>query len=174
VDVFKKVDLAIEALKNAEEKTGFAPPASNEDLARFNALLEEAKLPQIPVDFMYLLSKFGACQGPYVEIYGLKGLDGAQKPDDVLSIEYSLALNTAQNDDDDDPKALLLGRIPAYPPPGLSYDLVYKNGAYHHVEDDRGVLTYFQGPDNIGDFILKEMKTAKADKQRKEVEKWSD
>ncbi|HRI77539.1 MAG TPA: hypothetical protein PLX33_11215 [Alphaproteobacteria bacterium] len=167
--VFEKVDLAIKALQNAEEKTSFAPPASREELARLNALLAEAKLPELPVDFMYLLSRCGSCEGRYFNIYGTQGLQGAAKPDDVLMIDYSIDIN--REEDDDDPKGLYLGDIPGLMPYGIHYKLVYKNGLYYHLEDDRGVLSYFNGPDNIGDFIMKEIKTAEAGRRRAEVEK---
>ncbi|MDP2206958.1 MAG: hypothetical protein Q8K65_11700 [Alphaproteobacteria bacterium] len=169
MNVFEKVDLAIKTLQNAEEKTTFAPPASNEELARLNALLAEAKLPELPADFMYLLSKCGACKGPYFNIYGTEGLQGAGKPDDVLMIAYSIDIN--RDEDDDDPKGLDLGDIPGLQPYGMRYQLAYKNGVYHHLEDDRGVLSYFNGPDNIGDFIMKEIKSAEAGRLRAEVEK---
>jgi len=162
LDALDKIDLAFETLKNAAHKTEFAPPALQADIARLNALLEKAKLPPLPVDFMYLLRKFSACKGPYFEIYGLKGLAEAQKPEDVYLIDLSLDLN--HDADEDDPKGLVLGHMPGHPLRGLRYDLVYKNNAYYHVEDDRGVLTYFEGPAYIGDFILKELKTLEAAK----------
>jgi hypothetical protein len=166
LNVFEKVDLAIKTLQNAEEKTTFAPPASNEELARLNALLAEAKLPELPVDFMYLLSKCGACEGRYFNIYGTAGLQGASQPDDVLMIAYSIDIN--RDEDDDDPKGLYLGDMPGLQPFRLRYQLVYKNGVYHHLEDDRGVLAYFNGPDNIGDFIMKEIRTE--DKNRRQAD----
>lgn len=164
LNVFEKIDLAIKTLQNAEEKTTFAPPASNEELARLNALLAEAKLSELPADFMYLLSKCGACEGRYFNIYGTQGLQSAGKPDDVLMIDYSIDLN--RDEDDDDPKGLYLGDMPGLQPYGIHYKLVYKNGIYHHLEDDRGVLSYFNGPDNIGDFIMKEIRTEDKNKRQ--------
>jgi hypothetical protein len=170
LDVFEKVDLAIKALQNAEEKTVFAPPASRTDLLLFNDLLAEAQLPQLPLDFMYLLSKFSACKGPYFNIDVLDGLEGAQKPEDVYSIDYATELNQDENDIED--KVLPLGVMPSADPFGISYMLFYKDGHYYHVENERGhTLHYFIGPDNIGDFILKELKTAATARQSREVEK---
>jgi hypothetical protein len=166
LNVFEKVDLAIKTLQSAEEKTTFAPPASNEELARLNALLTEAKLPELPVDFMYLLRKCGACEGRYFNIYGTEGLQGAGKPDDVLMIDYSIDLNRDEDDDDDDPKGLCLGDMPGLQPFRLRYQLVYKNGIYYHLEDDRGALAYFNGPDNIGDFIMKEIEAEDKNKRQ--------
>lgn len=170
MDAFKKVDLAVDALKNAAEKTVFGPVVPDEALARFNKMLEDVRRPPLPLDFMYLLHAFGPCTGPYVEIYGLEKLIEAQGPPDIWALAYALEVD----EDDEEPKLLWLGRLPPQPPPGMGYDLAYKDGAYYHVEDDRGVLTYFRGADNIGDFILNEIKTAKAARSRKEVEKWSD
>ncbi|MDE1151020.1 MAG: SMI1/KNR4 family protein [Micavibrio sp.] len=172
MNIFEKVDAAFKALQNAEGKTEFAPPVSNEDIERLNNILDAAKLPHLPVDFMYLLRKFGGCKGPYFEIYGLCGLHGTGNLDDLFLLDDSLYLN--RGIDDDEPKGLLLGCMPRKYTFDLEYKLVYKDGAYHHVEDDRGVMNYFQGLDNIGDFIIKEIKAAMADKRRRDVEKWSD
>lgn len=173
MDVFEKVDLAIKALQNAEEKTVFAPPASSADISRFNDLLAAAKLPQLPLDFMYLLSKFGACDGPYFKINLLDGLHGAREPQDVPAIEYAIALNSGEEDEAE--RALPLGDIPGLHLYGLTYQLFFKGGNYYHVENERGhTLHYFIGPDNIGDFIIKEIKNAEAGRQKIAVEKLSE
>lgn len=170
MDVFEKVDQAIKALHNAREQTVFAPPATPDDLRRFNDLLAEAQLPPLPADFMYLLSKFGGCTGAYFRIDVLDGLQGAQKPQDVDSIDYAIWLNRDEPDIED--KVLPLGVMPSPTPRGINYLLFYKNGHYYHVEDEHGIdWHYFIGPDNIGDFILKELKTADAARQRHAVEK---
>lgn len=173
MDVFEKVDLAIKALQNAEEKTVFAPPASSADISRFNDLLTAAQLPPLPLDFMYLLSKFGACDGPYFKTNLLDGLHGAREPQDVPAIEYALELN--REEDDEEEKTLPLGDLPRLHVYSLTYELFFKNGNYYHVENERGhTLHYFIGPDNIGDFIIKEIKNAEAGRQKRAVENLSE
>src|SRR5690606_41957948 len=100
----------------------------------------------------------------------LDGLQGAQKPEDVYSIDYATELNQDENDIED--KVLPLGVMPSADPFGISYMLFYKDGHYYHVENERGhTLHYFIGPDTISNLILKELKTAAAARQSREVEK---
>lgn len=94
-------------MKNAVEKTDIAAPLTNEDLECANQWLDQAGLPPLPEDFMYLLRKGRAYKGPYFEIYGVEGMHTAKTHDDIPPIGQSLDLN--RHEDDDEPKGLMLG-----------------------------------------------------------------
>ena len=176
-NIFEKVDLAIEALRNAPQRSTLSPAVSNADLAQMNNLLTEAQLPQMPPDVMYFLSKVGACTGPYCDIHGIEGLHGARDADDVSVISCSRYLNRDEEDLED--KGLVIGHIQKNGM--LRHDIVYKNEKYYLVEDERGAHNYFLEPGNFGDVILHAIKWGEQrkrddelQKMRNEVEKWSD
>ena len=150
-------------MKNAAEKTEIAAPMSNEDLERANQILTEAGLPPLPEDFMYLLRKGSAYKGPYFDIYGMEGMHTAKSHDGIALVGASLDLN--RHEDDDDPKGLMLGFLDS-----ARMIIVYKNGKYHSVEDDRGVYSFFESTDSLGDFIINEIRVA----DKKKEKKWSD
>ncbi len=177
MNLFEKIDLAIEALKKAPQKSTLSPRVSNEDLEKMNNLLSEAQLPQMPLDVMYFLSKVGACNGPYCDIYGAEGLQGATDPEDITVIGASADIN--RDEDDDEPQGLVIGCIREA---GLlPHYIVYKNEQYYQVEDERGTYTYFMEQGNLGDVIIRAIENAEKRKAqrdmaqaRKDVEKWSE
>lgn len=163
MDIFQKIDVALETMSNAAKKTTVAAPLTNEDLERANQWLDQAGLPPLPEDFMYLLRKGSAYKGPYFNIYGMDGMQAAQKPDDIALIDASLYLN--RHEDDDDPKGLMLGYLDS-----ARMMIVYKHGKYYSVEDDRGNYSFFESTESLGDFMIHEIRTA----DKKNKEKWSD
>ncbi len=166
MNLFEKVDLAIEALKNAPQKSSLSPRVSNEDLEKMNNLLSEAQLPQMPLDVMYFLSKVGACKGPYCNIYGIEDMHGATSPEDITVIGASYDINHKELDEDR--HGLVIGCIRE--PGTLPHYIFYNNEQYYLVEDERGTYTHFMEQGNLGDVIIRAIKHGEDRKRRREME----
>lgn len=165
MDIYKLIDNAFEAIKNADKKTTLHPGIPQEILELINPDLSRLNLPPLPADYLYLLGKSCGCWGHYFDLYGIDKIDRANGTIiESAIIDDSQLLNRFEGDDDIPSKGLVVGYM------HYRIWIVYRNKQYQLL-DNESCLPLLNVYDSIADLITETINTADVNARKAEAEK---
>lgn len=138
-----KVKAAVEALRNARDKSYIRDGGGDVSITMTRAELAHFGYPALPDDYEFLLREAYGIMGPYFTLLGASSMEmagGALQPG---MIEMSEGYN--RWNDDDEAKVLVVGKMSG------GVVIVYKDGQYHIVDETSRDI--FGSYDDIADFI---------------------
>ena len=145
MDLYKKIEHALDVLRAAEGKSFISPQKADEDVLKLcNILLTKSGYHELPEDYAALLGQAAGILGPYFMLFNMGAMalagGGLQPgiPDESNAFNSQHAI--------DENKILVVGKMSG------NALVIYEDGKYHVI--DAATRDVFRTYDDIADFIV--------------------